>query len=810
MDHRIIRCRGLIWRFVILPGLFFLFSILAAYAGDEEMVAQNFLKFLQSDKTIMSEEIMKISKLNPALAPAAVAHLFHLKGGGYILVSKDRSISPIKAYSLISDFLGLPENYRNALLAELELRVRTALSRPARLLLEAEMTETGARWDFLLNFNAARLQAPYIPGTHLIQTRWNQGYPYNKFLPVMADGNTVVAGCVNVALAQIMHYHRYPASSQGVISYEWNGQILKTILYRNYNWNNMPDALHASTPEYLTDEVALLMKDLGIANRTSFDSTGSSTFLYTSALFENFGYSTALAEKDNADFFSFLTTIQNEIQAERPLLITFPGHMALADGYSSDNAGQKIHINMGWGGTVDDYYFLDQTVQAGSYDFPVGAGQLTLYYNIKPCSDSDCPTNSTPSYGTGSIVISDIFIRPEDSHNYEVYMKGEATLTATNNSIYSNIAFFLTIYTADNHILIQEIDGATSKNVPIPLGNLQAGKYVIRAGLCSSAGGCYDPPNTYAITLKAGLLTEEERLAVDLSLDKPPVISNLFPDLVLNAALPATEKILIDARDENGDPVVLSVGNSNPAALRAVLNGSVLELTPTGLTKVASRILIIAQANGKIVEKDFIVMTDNVDTAYGASFTVSGTFVNNTNDFQKHRVILDGDCTIQGDNGFTTQGFYSSLLNANGTEIIPADSAEIMYSFIRGLYQLGAALYRVADGWIYQFPYEQGMGDTYVLKVSCPGAEASPATIAGLLGIDLTGAGLPVFPLGDVNGDSLVNLADAILVLQLLTSTAGAGNQGNLIQINQTDVDGNAKIGLAELIFILQKTAGLR
>lgn len=807
MKHGMISDRGLIWCFVLLTGLFFLFSVPTAYAADEETVARNFLTFLQSDKIIISGEIIERNQLDPTLAPVAVAHLFRLKGGGYILVSTNRSISPIKAYSLISDFTALPENYRKAILAELELRVRTALSRPARVLLEAERTETEVRWDFLLNINPDRLQAPYMPDTHLIQTRWNQDYPYNKFLPVMANGQTVVAGCVNVAVAQIMRYHRYPASSQGVISYEWNGQTLKTVLYRGYNWNNMPEVIDASTPEYLADEVALLMKDLGIANRTSFDSTGSSTFLYTSALFENFGYSTGLAQRDNADFSAFLSTIQNEIQAERPLLITFPGHMAVADGYSSDNAGQKIHINMGWGGTADDFYFLDQTVQAGSYNFPAGPGQLTIYYNIKPCGDGDCATNSSPAYGAGGIAISDSFTRPEESHNYQVYMKGDTTVSV--NSPYANIAFFLSMYTADNSLLT-EIDGIEPKNVSVPLGNLPAGKYLIRADLCNSAVGCYSPPNAYTITLTTGLLTDAERLAVDQSLDKPPVISNLFPGLVLNAAVQATEKILIDARDENGDPVVLSIGNSNPAAVGTVLNGSVLELTPAGTAKVASRIVVSAEANGKAVEKAFTVMTDNVDTAFGASFAVNGTFINNTDDFHRHRVILDGDCTIQGDNGFTTQGFYSSVLDVDGNDIIPADSTEINATFAQAIYQLGAALYKNVTGGIYYFPYEPGAGDTYVLKVNCPAADTASATIAALLGIDLSGTELPLFPPGDVNGDSLVNLADAVLTLHILTGVAGAGSQGNQSDLLQADVNGDGKIGLAELIFILQKTATLR
>ncbi len=57
---------------------------------------------------------------------------------------------------------------------------------------------------------------------------------------------------------------------------------------------------------------------------------------------------------------------------------------------------------------------------------------------------------------------------------------------------------------------------------------------------------------------------------------------------------------------------------------------------------------------------------------------------------------------------------------------------------------------------------------------------------------------------GDVNGDGRIDLADAILALQVL---AGLNPDG--IHLS-ADVDGDGKIGLAEAIYILQDVAGLR
>ena len=194
------------------------------------------------------------------------------------------------------------------------------------------------------------------------------------------------------------------------------------------------------------------------------------------------------------------------------------------------------------------------------------------------------------------------------------------------------------------------------------------GKYFVRASLCNDAGTiCYDADSNqnYTVTLTSGVLTAEEKAAVDAALDKPPVIGNAFPDLLLNTSA-GTRKILIDARDENGDVVQLQITNSNPAAVTAaplngnILIGNILDLTPAGAAKVASRITVIATAKGKTAEKSFIVMTDSGDTAFGKAFTVEGVFASRS-DLRSHQVVLDGACTITGYNGFSNQAFYSSV-----------------------------------------------------------------------------------------------------------------------------------------------------
>jgi len=803
--------RGLVRPVMLAVALLVLFTMAApAQADDADLIAGNFLKLLRSDKAVVSTETLAGNLLNPLLPPVNIGSLFRLEGGGYILVSPDRSISPVKAYSLVSDFDALPEPYRRALLAELELRVRTAAADTTRRVLTAGTTDTVAQWDFLLQFDATRMPlTAYLSVPSLLQTRWNQGYPYNKFLPAVG-GQTVLAGCVNVAVGQVLRYYKYPLASKGVISYLWDAPPptpLQTILYRNYNWDNMPPAVDAATAAYQADEVALLMKDLGIANHTAFGVGDSATYFQAGVLTDNFGYSTSLAHMDNSDYAGFITTLQEEFVAGRPVLLTFPGHMTVADGYADDATGTKIHVNMGWGGSVDDYYYLNQPVPPdplpGIPQFPTGPSNLDIYYNIKPCNVSDCAVNLETGDTLNGLTITGNFNWNWDADRYEVYLKGPTTFSADRG--YSNMAFYVSILNVlDGSVIFPSPDPYTTQhNTAVVVdNNLPAGKYAVRVSPCADNGSCFplaSTPDHYTVTLNTGALSAAEIADIDSKLVMPPVINNIFADLVLNTAGPA-QKILIDARNENGAPVTLSVGNSNPAAVSTVLNGNILTLTPTGTAKVASRIVVTATANGKVVEKSFTVMTDNGATAFGTTFTVGGTFTGQ-NDVETSLVILDGACTITGSRaGISNQAFFSSVVNGAGNTVASANGIDVAGSTMsvtvsRGVYRLQATLCKGGC-------YPGNTGDPFAFTVDCPTADSGTATIAALLGIDLSGATL----IGDLNADNVVNLADAVLLLQLLN---GVDMTGTTLRL-RADLNGDGRIGPAEAIYILQKAAGLR
>lgn len=381
-------------------------------------VAYKFITYLGETYTIDKIEPLEESD-------EIVGYLVHLQPYGYILVAGDTVRVPIKAYSLISDFHSLPSAYVKMLLnelkisasAKLQLSKSTAKNRPEEI--------NSEYWEFLTQAKILSRKSlrNYTPDTFLLTTKWAQSYPYNKLNPKIGEQLTLT-GCVQTALAQLMRYHAHPSSGSGVFVHKtwWNDQPLTAVMNRPFNWNAMPDSLtgsntysvNSSVPEYQQDEVAALMRDLGIFNLATFGTEGTSAVFYYSDFERAFGYAPiAVMNSDNINFFS---TIRNEIDNLRPVLLEMPGHMAVTDGYASDETGKKIHVNIGWGGGFNDYYYLDQTNIIGSYTY---YPQHTIYYNIKPCQGGECNPYIPTESGKPPVIdssLNDIVISSEPNY----------------------------------------------------------------------------------------------------------------------------------------------------------------------------------------------------------------------------------------------------------------------------------------------------------------------------------------------------------------------------------------------------------
>jgi len=770
--------------------------------SDYRTVAENFLLYQNSSKNIVSTDTIKDGE-------RIIAYVMVLEGGGYLLVPATTLLPPVKAYSLQSNFENLPPGYKAFLISELktlqnEERISTRSSEP---------TENSERWDFLLSYKQGKnIPRDSVSKTLNMTSKWTQTYPYNKKMPLLPttscvlNGVSAITGCVQTAWAQIMRYNKYPARGKGVATYKWNFTLtgstgdqscsssFDVILNKNYNWDNMPDVVDTNTPEYQQDEVAMLMRDLAIVNKANFNSGETSTGYDKTRLVQYFGYSSAMTERTYINDADFFQTLKAEIDSNRPVFLgltqtnTTGGHAVVGDGYISDTTGNKIHLNMGWGGNYDNVYSLNGTIDAGQTGtFSTSPSTMTMLYNIKPCSsaNNDCYENLiapeatdsiSGSAGSGSYTISGQFksIYDTDAY-YPVYLKGLTQLSGIRQNMF-NQGFFITVYDSKRENVVA---GPTDSYVSY---QLPAGKYYIDVSLQSDLS--YYPYSSstaaYTVNIVTQSLTSAEISAID-NKNTAPVINNVLNAISVKNTAPY--RIRIDSADaDNGDTVTLSASSSN-ANVTVSMSNDVLTITPN-VNNSYSEVTVTASDGKAQTTQPFHVFV--TDTLFGKNFTIADTFASQDDIKTTPDIILEGECIIKGYNGsyiapdtgkLTNYTFFISVSGKTATS-----DPGLQSTFPINLYQIGTSLKQAS---VY-YPYVKGKNDQYTLTVSCPYVKYSAATISNLLGISMDAVGL----------------GDVIEILRIL-SRIDPAYQGK-------DINGDGKFGLEEVIYILQKIAGLR
>ncbi len=283
-------------------------------------------------------------------------YAFNFQGGGYVIVgSDDRLPRMVLGYS--------DKGHIDA--DNVAPQLKNLLEGYA-----ASMRALGANAPFAV-------PAPSRGVSQLLTTTWGQYHPYKLMTPTPSYGNNAVTGCVNTAQAQVMNYYEWPQKGRGVVSYELDGKLLSADLDKSvYDWGNMLDSY--STASGYSDEqakaVALLMRDCGYANETSYN-VQSGADVNKDALIKNFGYDKGMRSiiRESCSLEEYETFMRQEIDAGRPILVAGGSqggaHEFICDGY--DDKGY-FHYNFGWDGFADGYYLSSATGYDSSPSLLIG------------------------------------------------------------------------------------------------------------------------------------------------------------------------------------------------------------------------------------------------------------------------------------------------------------------------------------------------------------------------------------------------------------------------------------------------------
>lgn len=358
--------------------------------------------------SLMGVNSLSVSEKNISRAPGRDGvtadpeyYVFNNPEGGWIIISAEDRVSPVIGYSNTGyfDISNLPSNIKWWMdgVAESIDKVRQQdLEAPASVRRSWQALSTN--------------RAPASTKKVLETANWDQEAPYTLYCPyINGENQRALVGCVATAMSIVMRYNQWPERGRGQIggyTTRTNPTYISAYPIDNhvYNWENMPMTDAAKKESAWTDaqlhEVAQLMHDCGVMVQMdySIEASGALSKDAANAMKEHMSYaeSTTFLARSLYPLDEWFTLIKNEIDANRVLVYSGDGdsggHAFVCDGY--DTEGSKIHINWGWGGSLNGFFTLDLTIREDD-GFPKEQGAIV---GIAPDTTTIVAEESEPFY----------------------------------------------------------------------------------------------------------------------------------------------------------------------------------------------------------------------------------------------------------------------------------------------------------------------------------------------------------------------------------------------------------------------------
>lgn len=209
-------------------------------------------------------------------------------------------------------------------------------------------------------------------GPLLGNIEFNQGYPYNKYCPTL--GNTrCPAGCVAVAMAQLMTYYQKPSTPcHGNVQYK--SSTVNITIQDSYEgwipqWENILSKYETDMySDKQADAVADLCRKLGTSVHMDYNKTGSGTqsVKVPNAMRDYFNYDCDDLISKTGDV-QWNRLMRSNLDEATPVYYASldadqGGHAYICDGYyikKGEESYPFYHFNFGWGGTSNGWFKLN-------------------------------------------------------------------------------------------------------------------------------------------------------------------------------------------------------------------------------------------------------------------------------------------------------------------------------------------------------------------------------------------------------------------------------------------------------------------
>lgn len=309
-------------------------------------------------------------------------YVVNYEEGGFLILSSDKRTQPILAVSENGDFILDESLYPEGLAFWMQDTKRQIE------LIRASDIEQSER-NRLLWENVQAQSSNILAGKDddeedcydhtvvttvgpLLSSTWSQQAGYNSSLPFITCGGTpfqVYAGCVPVAMAQIMRFHEYPTS------YNWLNMPLG---YSTTTTANFIEDIHEAIDNVYSGQPNYNCNGTGVSSSANMGTVLKNEFSYSSASFSGYNYNTVL----------------NNLGSGKPVILSgsnsSTGHMWVCDGfvrteyfYADCTGISTLYLKMNWGwynGSYNGNYAFDNFNPAGTHY----NSNKQMVYNITP------------------------------------------------------------------------------------------------------------------------------------------------------------------------------------------------------------------------------------------------------------------------------------------------------------------------------------------------------------------------------------------------------------------------------------------
>ena len=317
--------------------------------------------------------------------------VFNVGDHSFVIIAGDDAHRPVIGYSdeSVFDAFNIPpalEYYLDGV-AECVLQLRHAVASPA---IEAE-------WNSVLQHGRLLSHHDGRGTGYFCTTKWNQDYPYNYCCPndPAGSGGHAIVGCLATAMSQLMRFWAYPAQGVGSHCYyhEDYGQICADFGNTTYDWDNMPNTLNSNSSEAEKLATGTLCFHCGVTIDMGYgpDGSGGASAPIPGVMHTYFNYCDAIVQlrRDDFETETWKTMVREQFDMGWPMY--YGGcdnggcHAFVCDGYDDND---YFHFNLGWGGSSDGWYLIDDAPYTNPADAMFNFVP-DVVYNLTPSAPTD-------------------------------------------------------------------------------------------------------------------------------------------------------------------------------------------------------------------------------------------------------------------------------------------------------------------------------------------------------------------------------------------------------------------------------------